>query len=208
MAKESRRGPARAPGGDTPRARTASRPHSRSRSRPAADVGPVRRHDGAESSHERRGSRITGRAVALIVTVALLTLSYATSLRVWIDQKNEIASTHADIRAANARIAELEDKIERWNDPEYVKAQARERLGWVLPGETGYRVVGPDGKPFGGGAQINFGTVEDPQSWYAKVSGSVQAADTPEPVKHDATNDKPIGPEATPTATAKPTKRR
>ena len=37
------------------------------------------------------------------------------------------------------------------HDPDYVRTQARERLGWVVPGETGYRVVGADGKPLGGG---------------------------------------------------------
>ena len=39
-----------------------------------------------------------------------------------------------------------------------MKTQARERLGWVVPGEIGYKVVGADGKPLGGGAKITAET--------------------------------------------------
>ena len=35
----------------------------------------------------------------------------------------------------------------RWQDPAYVEAQARERLHYVLPGETRYVVLGPDEAP-------------------------------------------------------------
>lgn len=156
------------------------------------------------------GSRITGRAVAVIVLVGLLTLSYATSLRVWLDQRQQIAQLNADIRATEERITDLEAELQRWEDPEYVKIQARQRLGWVVPGETGYRVVGPDGKPLGGGAVIDSGEqTEQSSAWYDKVFGSVKTADDPEPAKAQPsgaprTVGPPPGEETTPSATPTP----
>ena len=38
-------------------------------------------------------------------------------------------------------IKALEREKRRWADDEYVKAQARERFGWVMPGETSYQVI-------------------------------------------------------------------
>lgn len=192
MARDARRGPSRnGPGRSTPRVRAVSRTHARS-SASAGVTPPQRRSTEAEPTPEQpklsfaaSGLGITRRAVALIVVVAVLVLSYATSLRVWFNQQGEIAATQADIRERQERIAQLEDELDRWNDPEYVKTQARERLGWVVPGETGYRVVGPDGEPLGGAGELG-GRSDDtapPQeaAWWGQLFGSVQAVDQPVP---------------------------
>jgi hypothetical protein len=41
----------------------------------------------------RRGSSVTARAIALAVVVVILTISYATSLRIYFAQAHEIAAT-------------------------------------------------------------------------------------------------------------------
>jgi hypothetical protein len=77
-----------------------------------------------------------------------------------------------------------------------------------VPGETGYTVVGADGKPLGGGAKISAETAPDEtvqDAWWSKLWGSVEAADRPAPVKSDpgektiTVKTKPNG--GTPTAT-------
>lgn len=157
----------------------------------------------------RAGIGITRRAVALIVVVAILVLSYATSLRVWFDQQSEIATTRADIRERQERIAQLEDELARWDDPEYVKAQARARLGWVVPGETGYRVVGPDGKPLGGTGTLENDAEAAPPgeaAWWGRLYGSVKAVDQPAPAAR--TEDEPSAPTTVgPTPEGAPTPR-
>ena len=100
---------------------------------------------------------MTARAIALAVVLLILTISYATSLRIYFAQAHEIASTNAEIAERQQRIRELQGELARWGDEAYVRTQARERLGWVVPGETGYTVVGADGKPLGGGAKITRG---------------------------------------------------
>lgn len=145
-------------------------------SRPADELGAV------PGERLAKGFSLTRRAVVLMVIVAALALMYATSLRVYFDQQIQISKVKAEIAAKQASIDKLTDEIKRWNDGEYVKAQARSRLGWVVPGEVGYRVIGPDGKLIGGGVELAK-TVDTPESagtWWQKMWGSVRVADAPQ----------------------------
>ncbi|GAA3576711.1 septum formation initiator family protein [Microlunatus spumicola] len=152
--------------------------------------------------HRAVRANLTARALALVVVVLVLTISYATSLRIYFSQAHEIASTKAEIAESQASITDLQGQIARWNDPAYVAAQARERLGWLVPGETGYTVVGADGKPLGGGLTLDSSTTvgpEQPQSmWWDRMWGSVKAADKPAPVKANPANRAPVTPETKP----------
>jgi len=109
----------------------------------------------------------------------VLLISYASSLRAWLQQREEIAAAQADLVQTQARIDALEQAKLRWSDPDYVQAQARERFGWVLPGEVGYRVIDPDGDPLGAAAQlaavspVSDQAVED---WYETVWQSIESA--------------------------------
>ena len=46
-----------------------------------------------------------------------------------------------------AEVEQLADANELWEDPAYVRAQARERLNYVLPGEVGLVVLGTQSTP-------------------------------------------------------------
>jgi Septum formation initiator len=130
----------------------------------------------------------------LTVVLLILTISYVTSLRIYFSQAHEIATTKAEIAERQQRITDLQGELARWGDEAYVRTQARERLGWVVPGESGYTVVGADGKPLGGGAQIKAEAAPQEQlqdSWWSRLWGSVQAADQPAPVKTPA-EERPI----------------
>ncbi|HPZ49860.1 MAG TPA: septum formation initiator family protein [Propionibacteriaceae bacterium] len=151
------------------------------------------------------GLGVTQRVVAFVVVVAILALSYVSSLRIYFDQEQQMASSREQIARDQAAVDRLSDEIARWQDPAYVKAQARDRLGWVLPGEIGYRVVGPDGKVVGG----QVGTIEgrdepEKQTWYEKLQGSIQTADQPAPVPSTPTPEKTV---TVPSPTTTSTKR-
>lgn len=125
-----------------------------------------------------RALTATWRLAVLLVVIAGISLVLATSLRVYFAQAQEIAAVRAEIAAEQERIADMEDQLERWQDPEYVRSIARVRLGWVMPGEIGYRVIDADGNPLEGA------TMEEPEpelqgEWYEKMWTSVQLADTP-----------------------------
>jgi cell division protein FtsB len=168
-------------------ARPGSRPSSRTQSRPPARRGdqPKRRTTGTPAGPARtRGSRnLTGRAAVVLLVLGALIVSYAQSLRVWFDQHQQVTSLQQEIRDRQKRVGELNDEIARWGDDAYVKAQARQRLGWVMPGEVGYRVIGADGKPVGAPPEPSSpadGTTDAQKpTWYTKLWGSVEGAGQP-----------------------------
>lgn len=110
-----------------------------------------------------------------MAVVLLLLASYTSTLHAWWQQRAEIQTTKAQIASTRQDIADLKDQKQRWNDPAYVKQQAKERFGWVSPGEVGYRVLGSDGKVQG----ADVPTLDAPPQaqqpkWYDKLWGSVK----------------------------------
>src|SRR4029453_14525867 len=88
------------------------------------------------------GPQLTTRAVVLLSVVLLLVASYTSALHAWWEQRGEIKSAKAEIVMRREAINQLKDTKARFNDPAFIKQQARARFGWVMPGEVGYRVIG------------------------------------------------------------------
>ncbi len=127
-------------------------------------------------------TRFTGRAAVLVLVVALLTVSFASSLRAYVQQRNHLNELKAQIAETEADINDLETEKRRWQDPAYVRAQARERFGFVLPGETGFQVLDENGEPLQTDARLSdpedvIKVVPDP--WWGKAWESVELAGNP-----------------------------
>ncbi|MFV0428138.1 MAG: FtsB family cell division protein [Arachnia sp.] len=191
------------PGRGSPRTRTAARPGERaSRDRVRSKQVPVSKDSpGIESPRptSEKALGVTWRLILLAVVIAALAVTLTQSLRVYFSQAHEIAALREEIEATRAEIDQLNDELTRWDDPAYVEAQARERLGWVMPGETGYRVIGVDGEPIGGDSAV-LDAEEPTGQWWELMWGSVVLAD--EPAEHiDLEPEGPmptIGPSAQP----------
>ena len=122
------------------------------------------------------GTKVTARAAILLVVAVMLIASYTASLHAWWQQRAEIVALEAKNRATKAQIADLEDQQKRWDDPAYVRQQARERFGWVMPGEVGYRVIGADGEIKGDVSQLEEPTTKVQGPWVERLWGSVVEA--------------------------------
>lgn len=155
--------------------------------------------------------------MALAVVVLLLLMSYGNSLRTWVATEQENADNLAAIKRSEERIAVLNAELARWDDPDYVRAQSRERLGWVMPGESGYRVMGPNGEVIGGHLDrpASDPAAPAPQTWWERMWGSLAASDQPAPVPGQPTETPSPKPPitdgtrtGTPTPSASPTPRR
>ena len=183
--------PGSGPGRGRPRARTKPRKANAPRTPEASAAAPLT----VVPPATRRPPSLTARAIALAVVLLILTISYASSLRIYFAQAHDIAATKTEISERQQRIVTLQAELAKWQDEDYIRTQARERLGWVVPGEVGYKVVDADGKPLGGGSEISAETadgVKPPEdAWWAKLWGSVAAADQPAPVASQTEN-KPI----------------
>jgi hypothetical protein len=115
----------------------------------------------------------------------VLVVSYASSMRAYLRQQHHLVALHTNIHHAKARIAALQREKERWADPRYVKVEARARLGFVMPGEIGFQVLGRNGQLLDDPEELpsDRPTVQaDPPAWWQSAWGSVVAAgDPPQP---------------------------
>jgi hypothetical protein len=105
-------------------------------------------------------------------------------MRAWLKQRSDINQLNADIARQSGDIAALRQAKKRLHDPAYIREQAHERFGWVMPGETSYRVIGADGDvlPDGTSALSDPADVfsrKNPE-WWQQVYGSVVEAGRPE----------------------------
>lgn len=122
------------------------------------------------------GTAFTTRALILLAVTLLLIASYTSSIHAWWEQRSEIAALERQTQDLQDDIAELEDLQERWNDPAFIKQQARARFGWVLPGEVGYRVIGTDGALRGEVAELSDAPGTEDKPWHDKLWTSFEQA--------------------------------
>lgn len=111
--------------------------------------------------------------VAAAVLLIFLAVSIATPLRNYFEQRSELAHINETIAAQQERKKDLTEELNRYQNEDYIKEQARVRLGLIEPGESAYRIVSPG---------IQAGTPgenpgeEDPkkdQRWYSKLWNSI-----------------------------------
>ena len=115
------------------------------------------------------------RVVTLAVVCLLAFVVVFTSLRAYLSQQAQYDAVVAKIKEASDTSTALEDELAQWKDDTYVRAQVRERLGYVMPGDTSYVVVGADSmkeNEAGGGATP--GSPDAP--WYEELRDSSRAA--------------------------------
>src|SRR5690349_13152600 len=91
--------------------------------------------------------RFTSRATVLVLVLCSLVAILAYPTRQFLTQRPEIADQRARAEHARQQVDELRRAKARWQDPEYVKAQARERLHFAMPGETPFVSVDPSASP-------------------------------------------------------------
>lgn len=183
-----RRTPRSGPGGSR-------RPGQRGsgRARPAAAAAPA-----AASRRPPEGSRFTGRAAILVLVVVVLAVSYASSMRAYLQQRAHIAEVKEQIAERRASIEDLEREKRRWQDEAFVQAQARERFGYLMPGETGYQVIDENGQPLDREDSLRDPADvarEQPTPWWDTAWESVEIAGDPPTAEERTPADKITPPE-------------
>jgi cell division protein FtsB len=139
----------------------------------AAGAGPAKR------TVAPRPRALTGRATILIVVFVALALAYTYPLRVYLAQESQIAQLQADQAAQRKLIAAKSEELAKWQDPAYIKAQARAKYFYVEPGETPLLVINDPTIT----AKSNAGKAPAaaPDRWYDTLWNSVRAADAESP---------------------------
>ena len=126
----------------------------------------------SQTKRQARRSRLTGRAALLALVVCTLVVALAYPIRQYVSQRAEIADLQREQAQAAARVEKLRDLKARWQDDAYAEQQIRQRLHYVMPGETGFVVVDPDAARQ---SRTDLGAADRP--WYANVWDGVDKAD-------------------------------
>jgi cell division protein FtsB len=120
--------------------------------------------------------RTNNRALAFIVIIFILTLAIAPPVKHYFTQRAQINSLESQLSADNVALQNAREELLRWQDPEYVKSQARERLHFVLPGERQYIVVDGSTTPTQENTTEIASALTDGQPWYARLIASISEA--------------------------------
>ncbi len=185
----SGQGPSRRPGrAERPGPRSSARPTVATRIEPRAAVTRVPASRATRPAAARRTATtgatkrtvaprpraFTGRATVLIVVLVALALAYTYPVRVYLAQESQIGKMEAAQAAQRDKINGLSQEVAKWQDPEYVRIQARDRLFYVRPGEVPLLVLNdPAGAARDAGEPLPAAA---PDRWYDTLWGSVAAA--------------------------------
>jgi len=83
--------------------------------------------------------------VTILAIVVVGILALAPQAQIWFQQRQQIADYQAQVQQAKADLAKMKVTRTRWEDPVYIRSQARDRLYYVLPGEVSYLVMDQGG---------------------------------------------------------------
>ncbi|MCQ9181501.1 septum formation initiator family protein [Streptomyces sp. IBSBF 2953] len=126
----------------------------------------------SQTKRQARRSRLTGRAALLALVLCTLIVALAYPMRQYVSQRAEVADLEREKQQAGERVQQLRDLKARWQDDAYAEQQIRQRLHYVLPGETGYIVVDPDAARQ---SRADLGAADRP--WYSNVWDGVDSSD-------------------------------
>jgi cell division protein FtsB len=199
-----RRSPAGRPRGTAPARRQRRVAETSSAPEPAPNEKPkdtIRESiiASAEEQSEQRFGSTARRAAILAAVVCVLTLTIAGPVRTYFAQRTEMKQLEATKAQLQEQIAKLEEQKVKLADPVFIAAQARERLGFVMPGDIPYQVQLPPGTGVPGTPGGEPATAHPDQPWYTSLWHTI--ADAPHGVSPVIAPDAPPpGPSVPPSA--------
>lgn len=136
----------------------------------------------AEQSSELRLGFTARRAVILAAVMCVLTLTLAGPVRTFFAQHAEMKQQSQLETTLHHQITDLQQQKANMDDPAHIRAQARQRLGFVMPGEIPYQVQLPGAVEVPGepGAEPLAAPSGDP--WYTALWHTIADAPHPPPV--------------------------
>ncbi|MGY4712443.1 FtsB family cell division protein [Mycolicibacterium sp. CBM1] len=176
---------------------------------PVSVAEPIRRSIAASVEHhsEQRLGFTARRAAILAAVICVLTLTIAGPVRTYFAQRTEMKQLAATESALRQQISDLESQKAKLADPVYIAAQARERLGFVMPGDIPYQVQLPPGAAAVPDTEPQAQAVRNNDPWYTSLWHTI--ADTPHgppvaPAPDPANPALPLPPEPVPVPPAAP----
>jgi|TARA_B110000305_G_scaffold228676_1_gene278741 cell division protein FtsB len=92
--------------------------------------------------------RLNSVSVSVILVIILGTYLISPDVQSYLNQRREIVEMEQSIQLAKDAVVDMQAERDRWQDPIYIRSQARDRLYYVLPGEVSYLVMDSEGLDF------------------------------------------------------------
>lgn len=95
-----------------------------------------------------RTLRLNSSWVSVILIIVLGAFVVSPDVEAFLNQRRQIVEMEESIRLAREQVEQMEAERDRWQDPVYIRSQARNRLYYVLPGEVSYLVMDAESLDF------------------------------------------------------------
>jgi cell division protein FtsB len=119
----------------------------------------------------------SGRTFAIATILFALALFLAPPIKNYFTQRAQISALQAQLSSDYAALEAARKELTLWQDPNYIKSQARERLHFVMPGERQYIVTGGDESEDSNNNGISVvENLPEGQPWYTRMIASVTEA--------------------------------
>ena len=117
--------------------------------------------------------RTSNRLLALSAILFFLALTIAPPVMHYFTQRAQISALKSQLSADQSALQKARKELLLWQDPEYIKSQARERLHFVMPGERQYIVTEGETDAAQSGTTKIASSLADGQPWYSRLIASI-----------------------------------
>jgi cell division protein FtsB len=135
----------------------------------------LRRKNSAMARRQLRFGRrrASNRLLAFSAILFFLALAIAPPVKHYFTQRAQISALKSQLSADQTALQKARQELLLWQDPDYIKSQARERLHFVMPGERQYIVTDNSSTNTNDGTTKIASALTDGQPWYARLIASI-----------------------------------
>lgn len=122
--------------------------------------------------------RFSGFTILIVGLVVAGALILSPTLTTFVQQQREIKELRESVQLHRDAVNEIDAEREKWKDPTYIRSQARDRLFYVLPGETQLSVIDDAEIPEDVTETTEAELTHIDRDWVSSLAGSLIAAGT------------------------------
>ncbi|MFC5338727.1 septum formation initiator family protein [Leucobacter denitrificans] len=120
--------------------------------------------------------RFSGFTVIVVVSVIGGALILSPNISTFVQQRREISQLRESVRQHREAVEAIDAERAQWRDPAYVRAQARDRLSYVLPGETQLSIIADIVLPAESDEETSADLTQVERNWAKDLATSLIAA--------------------------------
>ncbi|MGO3147285.1 MAG: septum formation initiator family protein [Leucobacter sp.] len=120
--------------------------------------------------------RFSGFTVIVVVSVIGGALILSPNISTFVQQRREISQLRESVRQHREAVESIDQERAQWKDPAYVRAQARDRLSYVLPGETQLSIISDVVLPAESQEETSADLTQVERNWANDLAASLIAA--------------------------------